>query len=158
MKRLIFLFAPLLCCQMGFLHAQGIVDCVNPATLNVSRVKGQVFDPTGVVVPRVAVSLTSEQGTNLTAISDREGRFRFPAATGRYQLKSALPMFQPAAVELDVGKDAVRLINPSDIRVILGLAGSFCPWVTTSNREFQRIIRANKKRLKETVQYNATQK
>jgi hypothetical protein len=55
-----------------------------------------------------------------------------------------------------MSKDPVSTDHPSDLRVILGMAGSFCPWVTTGQRGFQKIVRANKKRLKEATQTNAT--
>ncbi len=134
------------------------VDCISPAPITVSRVQGQVFDPTGAVVPGVVISLVGEGGSTLQVTTDQQGRFQLSVSPGRYILKAVVPMFQMAAIELNVKED-VNALNPSgELRVILGLGGSFCPWVTTSNREFQQIIRANKKRIEESAQRNATQK
>jgi hypothetical protein len=73
-------------------------------------------------------------------------------------LQAEVPAFQRASVELNVGRDLGNLFHPSTLRVIIGLYGSFCPWATTSNREFQKMVRDNNRRLKENAEKNATQK
>jgi len=67
-------------------------------------------------------------------------------------------MFQTSQTELNVGEDLIGLVHPSDLHVILGLNGSDCAWVTTSQKEFKQIVNSNKKRSEESVQRNATQK
>jgi hypothetical protein len=134
------------------------VDCVGPKTLKVSRVQGQVFDITGNAVPGVVVSLVQEEKPTAQFHTGANGEFQFKAIPGRYVLKAEVPAFQSTSVELEVGRNIGNLFHPSTLRVIVGLYGSFCPWATTSNSEFQKIVRANNRRLKDHAEKNATQK
>jgi hypothetical protein len=134
------------------------VDCVSPRTLKVSRVQGQVFDITGNALPGVVVSLVQEGKPTAQFHTGSNGEFQFKATPGRYILQAEVPAFQRASVELNVGRDLGNLFHPSTLRVIIGLYGSFCPWATTSNREFQKMVRDNNRRLKENAEKNATQK
>lgn len=139
-------------------QGQGTVDCVYPGRVATSRVQGQVFDPFGVVVPDVVVTLVNERGSTLQTRTDSQGRFRLAAARGNYSFKAVYPMLQTSQTELNVGEDLADLIHPSKLHVVLGLNGSYCAWVTTSKKEFRQIICSNKKRSEETTQRNATQK
>jgi hypothetical protein len=138
--------------------AQGIVDCVYPGRVSVSRVQGRVFDPFGTVVPGAVITLVNEHNVTLQTTTDNQGRFHFATSPGKYRFKAEIQMFQKSQTELSVGEDLAGLIYPSDLHVILGLSGSYCAWVTTSQREFRQIISSNEKRLKESAQNNATQK
>jgi hypothetical protein len=141
-----------------FARSQGIVDCVYPGHAAVSRVEGRVFDPFGVAVPGVVVSLVNEQGSTLQTKTDSEGRFRVAASPGEYSFKAVFPMFQTSQTELNVGEDLVGLVHPGSLWVILGLNGADCAWITSSQKEFRQIISSNKKRAKESAQRNATHK
>jgi len=134
------------------------VDCVMPAPLTVSRVQGQVFDWTGTGVPGVAITLVSRSGAMMRTTAGQEGRFQIPVPPGQYFFKAIVPMFQTASGKLTVREDTDGHVRPSYLYVIVGMGGSFCPWMTTSKREFRKIILDNKKRLKETAQKHATQK
>jgi hypothetical protein len=139
-------------------RAQSIVDCVYPGRVSVSRVQGRVYDPFGVVVPGVVVTLVDERGSTLQATTDNQGRFRIAAPPGKYSFKAVFPMFQTSMTELNVGEDLAGLVRPSDLYVTLGLDGMYCAWVTTGRKEFQQIVKNNKKRSEESTQRNATQK
>ena len=139
-------------------NAAAQVDCVSPRTLKVSRVQGQVFDITGNAVPGVVVSLVQDGKSTAQFRTGAMGQFQFKAAPGRYILQAEVPAFQRASVELNVGRNLGNLFHSSTLRVIVGLYGSFCPWATTSSREFQKMVRANNQRIKETSEKNATQK
>jgi hypothetical protein len=141
-----------------FAHPQEIVDCVYPGHVIVSRVEGQVFDPFGVVVPGVAITLVDNRGSTKKYTTDSQGRFRLAVSPGKYSFKAVFPMFEYSQTELIVGEDLVGVIRPSNIYVILGMNGSYCAWVTTSRKGFRQIISSNKKRSEESIRRNATQK
>jgi hypothetical protein len=124
----------------------------------VSRVRGRVFDPFGIVIPGVSIKLVDNQDTSLQTTSDARGYFRLAARPGEYSFKATFQPFQTSQAELDVGEDLVSLVRRSDLKVILGLGGSDCAWVTTSQKEFRQIISSNEKRVKESAEKNATQK
>jgi len=139
-------------------HAQGIVDCVYPGRVSVSSVQGQVFDPFGAVVPGVVITLVDQHDATLHTTTDGQGRFHLSTSPGKYRFKAIYPMFQTGQTELNVGEDLIGVVHPSDLHVILGLDGMYCAWVTTSRKEFQQIIKDNKKRSEESTQRNATEK
>ncbi len=56
---------------------------------------GTVYDPTGAVMPGVALTLEDEQEFKWQATSDASGRFEFPPVrAGKYKLQAELPGFR----------------------------------------------------------------
>lgn len=63
--------------------------------------EGVVYDPTGAVLPGVALSLRDDQGTSFEVTTDGAGYFTFPTvAPGKYELEAKLPGFRPLRQEL----------------------------------------------------------
>ena len=154
----VFLIAALISSQLSqIVRSQGIVDCVFPGHIAASRVQGEVVDPFGVAVPGVTVTLVDEQGSRQQTSTDSEGRFRLSTQPGK-SFEATFPNFQRSQTVLSVGEDAAGLLHPRNLHVILGLNGSYCAWITTSEKEFHQIISSNKKRSEESAQRNATQK
>jgi len=156
-QKILVIIAVASCSAFALLQAQ-TVDCVYPSRIFVCRVQGHVFDPFGTAVPGVVLSLVNGSAATLQTTSDNQGGFRLAAPPGKYSLKAVFPMFQTSQAELNVSEDSAGLVRPGNLYVILGMTGSFCAWVTTSKKDFDKIIRANKKRLKEAAENNATQK
>jgi len=62
---------------------------------------GQVYDPTGGVMPQVALTLEGQDSVTEHATTDSSGRFEFPSvAPGRYVLSAAVAGFRPLRHEL----------------------------------------------------------
>jgi hypothetical protein len=69
------------------------------------RIVGQISDTQGAVLPGVAVTVSSQQGTQ-TQVTDAQGNYRFLSLPpGRYTLKADLSSFKPAEQTVDVGLD-----------------------------------------------------
>jgi hypothetical protein len=143
-------------CTLDSVYAQ--VDCVYPGRVTVSHARGQVVDPFGSALPGAVVTLADERGSTFQATTDSQSRFSLAAPPGTYSFTAVLPMFQTSQTHLNVGDDLAGFIHARSLRVILGLNGSYCAWVTTSKRQLQEIISDNKKRSEETAKRNATQK
>lgn len=138
------------------LRAQ-VVDCVNPASMRISRIRGQVFDPSGQPIPEANVVVLHDKKQVELAKGDSDGRFDVSVPSGEYSLKASFPHFQSLNVEVHVGADVPTIAHPTTLYVILGLAGSFCSWATISKRDFQREISVNNRRIDEAAHRNATQ-
>ena len=70
-----------------------------PATLT-----GTVYDPTGGVLPGVALTLQDDQQVKLEATTNAAGRFEFPnIAAGHYELAASLPGFRTLRHALELG-------------------------------------------------------
>jgi TonB family protein len=70
----------------------------SPATLS-----GSVYDPTGAVMPGVALSLQNAQEQTQQATTRADGRFDFPqVAPGKYVLSAALPGFRALKQEFEL--------------------------------------------------------
>jgi hypothetical protein len=143
----------------GDLLQFGIVDCFGQGKVHSSRIKGAVFDPTGVPVPGAKVLLTPANTylqpnvkPAFESETDKAGWFVIKAAPGDYILDIETPAFVSPQVEIDLGSDFVGLVHPDNLYAMPGLSGSFCPWVTTSQRKFDREVRLNKRRLQTNSQ------
>ncbi len=92
----VFLFAMCVCAAAHTLSAQ--------ETISYGTISGRVTDPQGAVVPGASVTARQIE-TNLTreAVTDEEGRFRFPyLRVGRYEIVARLPGFADASRNVTV--------------------------------------------------------
>ena len=135
----------------------GIVDCVSQAKLTASRLVGVVVDPSGVPVPHANVSITANENARIATVTDSKGRFSLNAPAGEYLLVVKATPFVSAEVGVRLGRDVAGIVHHNDLYVILGLAGSFCPSITTSVKAFRRTVRDNNNRMQESAKKNATQ-
>ena len=92
----VFLAVMCVCLSAGVLAAQ--------ETINYGTISGRVTDPQGAVVPGASVSARQTE-TNLTreAVTDTEGRFRFPyLRLGRYEISVRLSGFTETKTNVTV--------------------------------------------------------
>lgn len=76
--------------------------------------RGTVYDSSGAVVPEVALTLVGADDARLTAFTQSDGSFSFPAiAAGTYTLEARLPGFQKLSesFELSAARDWDRAIT-----------------------------------------------
>lgn len=136
----------------------GIVDCVGQPPVHVAHLRGSVFDPTGVVIPNV--NLTLKRGDTVVAqtASDRNGRFDLRLPSGKYELSVQSEKFRAIPLKIHVGFDVHSLLRPGELRWILEVTGMNCSWATTRVAVFEKEIRVFNERLKKDKQSNALQK
>ena len=75
---------------------------------------GVVYDPSGGVLPEVALTLEDERQNRWQTTSDSTGRFEFPSVSaGKYVLEASLAGFRPLRQELDlsVARDWARAVT-----------------------------------------------
>jgi hypothetical protein len=82
------------------------------AQVNTGTILGTVQDATGAVLPGAEVVATHvDMGRSRTAISDDEGRYRFPSLNlGNYEIEASLPGFQTSVrtgIEITIDRRAV---------------------------------------------------
>jgi protocatechuate 3,4-dioxygenase beta subunit len=73
---------------------------------------GQVFDPSGAVVPQATVTLTGSSGDAKTATTDHHGSYVFMALPpGPYTVQATAPKLEqsPVAITLKPGAQTLRL-------------------------------------------------
>jgi hypothetical protein len=129
--------------------AQG--TCVVPHGIAVSQIRGQVFDAFGIAVPFATVTVIGIRGAVQT-IADNDGQFSFNVGPGHYALKAEAEGFAYSSAELKVGRNWQTLFGRQRLKVMLGFGDTYCPWVTTSNKDFQDTTEANFTRLKQSAQ------
>jgi Carboxypeptidase regulatory-like domain len=127
------------------------VDCVYPK-LHLSSLYGLVVDPSGSPIPGAQVSLSRNGNDENKTTTDSMGRFSFKSISGQYEFQVTSTGFSKAWSRVDIGFDLRSLTHPNTLRVILGIGYDTCNILTTSNREFQKAIRANNKRVQEVEQ------
>jgi Carboxypeptidase regulatory-like domain len=140
-----------------FSHAQ--IDCFGYKTLQVSRVQGQVFDPSGVLVPGAVVLLKLDGKEVSRETTGADGRFYIKAVDGKYELRVDARGFASAFAYINVGNDLAHAFRPSKLWLILGLGmGEPCPSSTTSHKKFLNILSEYKKQNEGFIRSYATQK
>src|SRR5262249_22755409 len=89
-----------------FSKAQGQVS-------GIGIVRGTITDPTGAVIPKATVKLTSARpGYNRTISTDREGRYRFSGVPlGEFTLHLEAPSFAPADFAGEVQSSSAVIHN-----------------------------------------------
>ena len=133
--------------------AQG--DCVVPHGISVPQVRGQVFDAFGIEVPFATITVLGIHGAVQTT-ADSTGRFSFDVPPGHYVFKAEAEGFSYSSAELNVGRSWQTMIGRQKLKVMLGFADTYCPWVTTSNQKFHQSTEANFTRLKQSAQIYET--
>lgn len=129
--------------------AQG--TCVVPHGIAVSQIRGQVFDAFGIAVPFATVTVIGIRGAVRT-IADNDGQFSFNVGPGHYALKAEAEGFAYSSAELKVGRNLQTLFGRQRLKVMLGFGDTYCPWVTTSSKDFHDTTDANFTRLKQSAQ------
>jgi len=147
---------------VGELHAYastqfGIVDCFGQPNVLAARARGVIVDPTGVPLSGALVTMTGEGGSNFETKSDSDGHWSLMAPPGHYIFRVKMDAFAGPEIGLDIHRDVTNIIRPKELKVLIGLQGMFCPWVTTNDAKFKYEIAENKKRLEESAKKNATQ-
>ena len=129
--------------------AQG--KCTVPHGIAVSQIRGQVFDAFGIAVPFATVTVLGIRGAVQTT-ADNDGEFSFNVGPGHYALKAEAEGFAYSSAELKVGRNLQTIFGRQRLKVILGFGDTYCPWVTTSSKDFQDTTETNFTRLKQSAQ------
>jgi hypothetical protein len=119
----------------------GIVDCIEQKTISVAKIRGQVFDPTGVPIPGAKIKVVADDKSESISNSDENGRFEINSPSGHYKLSVAFRGFETTNAELGVRPDLLSIFHSSALKVILVVGSLDCPWVTTSNKEFKEYVK-----------------
>jgi hypothetical protein len=131
------------------ISAQG--NCVAPHGVAVGQIRGQVYDAFGIAVPFATVTVLGIRGAVQTN-ADETGQFSFDVPPGHYVLKAESEGFAYSSAELKVGRSWQTTLGRQRLKVMLGFGDTYCPWVTTSKKDFEDTSEANFTRLKESAQ------
>jgi hypothetical protein len=96
----------------AFLYIVCLLFLSGVAFAQTASLRGQVFDPSGAVVPKATISLTGPSGLVRTAEASDNGSYSFTALPpGRYTVRAAAPSLeqQPVEITLKPGAQALRL-------------------------------------------------
>jgi uncharacterized membrane protein len=141
-----------------FGKASAQVDCVY-SILHLSRLQGVLYDPTGEIISGAVVKLKQDKQIVFEFKTDENGRFSAKVAPGKYELLIEARGFEPVESRIEIGTNLRTIFQAKTLRVIaLVSIWDSCETLTTSKREFEKAVRANNQRLKETEQNHATQK
>jgi hypothetical protein len=123
------------------LHAQIAVD----GPIRLSRVEGLVINKLGKPVVGAKVSLVRDDAIVLSTQTNQSGEFRFDHASGRYLFRVERTEFSPAAHEIVATDEIVTDLERKRLYVVVGPGACTdeCSSVSTSKREFDRVIREN---------------
>ena len=147
-------FIILSCCY----KATAQVDCIYKV-LRLRHLKGILYDQTGDTISGAIVMLKQGKQTVFESKTDERGRFSANISPGKYELLIEARDFKQVWSPIEIGTNLTSVFQSKTLRVIaLVGSGDSCETLTTSSREFEKVVRANNKRLKGNEQTYATQK
>ena len=134
-----------------FMQDAAIADamtCVSQRNIHVAALRGQVFDPSGVPIPGVVLTISKDGHTVSSWKSNINGGFDLKGFSGEYEIHAESPGFMPFSLSTEVGSDLSTLLHPKSLKVILGLGGTTCGFATTSQRQFKNEVKYFRSRSK----------
>jgi hypothetical protein len=123
------------------------VDIPKPERL--THVEGIVVDPDGHPVPNIEVSLVKPDTAilQLSGRTDQSGGFHFDNVKGDYFFKVARGRYAPAERAIFVTDEIVTHLERKKLYIVLGPGAcqDACSAVLTSKRDFDRMLRKNRR-------------
>jgi hypothetical protein len=115
--------------------------------IHLSNVEGYVVNSKGKPVADAEVTLSQDEKVVLSTRTDRAGAFRFEHADGHFVFRVGRTMFAPAEREILVRVELATAVARKKLYVIVGpgACADACSSVSTSRREFDRVISENSK-------------
>lgn len=115
--------------------------------LRLTHVTGYVINRSGKPVANAEITLSQDDAVIYRTRTDQSGAFKFDRLSGKYVFRVARTEDAPAAHEIVVTPEIVTALQRKKLYVILGpgACADECSTVTTSKREFDRVIRKKTK-------------
>ena len=101
--------------------------------------QGTVYGPSGIPLPQVVVQLMREGKFVANLWTDGKGKFEVNLVPGPYDLQ--LLFLDTDLMDLKVRVGHGRGFHSTRLRIVLGLSGTRCGFVTTSSKEFKKAIK-----------------
>jgi hypothetical protein len=129
--------------------AQVATTCASPPEMNLSRIQGTVYGPSGVPISKIQVQAEQNGKIVSQTRTDDRGRFELKIAPGSFDLHVQYLGYKSMDLKVRVGHGGG--FHGARLRIVLGLSGARCNFATTSSRELKRAIKRYQGQLQEKL-------
>ena len=123
--------------------------CPPLADMNLPRLQGSVYGPSGVPVPQIQIQAELDGKVVGKAQTDDKGKFEIKVAPGNYIVHLQFMGSKSLDMNVRVGHGYNGIFHSPRMRIVLGLSGMKCSYATTSMKLLKNEIKRYQQRLVE---------
>ncbi len=127
--------------------AANAANCPAPEELGLKKLQGTVYGPSGIALPQIVVRLSREGKFIAKTETDGKGKFEFKPGPGHNDLEILFMGSKSMDLKLRIGHGSG--FHSGRLRIVLGLSGTRCGFVTLSSKELKNAIKRFQGQLKE---------
>jgi len=126
---------------------EAAMPCASPPEMNLSRVQGTVYGPSGVPLPKILVQAVQNGKIVAQTQTDDRGKFELKIAPGSFKVHVQYLGYKSMDLNVRVGHGGG--FHAARLRIVLGLSGARCNFATTSRKQFKDEIKRYGRQLEE---------
>jgi hypothetical protein len=123
------------------------MTCASPPAMNLSRIQGTVYGPSGVAISKILVQAVQNGKIAVQTQTDDRGRFELKVAPGSLNVHVQYLGYKSMDLNVRVGHGGG--FHAARLRIVLGLSGTRCNFATTSRKQFKDEIKRYGRQLEE---------
>lgn len=139
----------LLAMGSGGVKAANAATCAAPSDMSVPRLQGTVYGPSGVAVPQILVRVERDGKAIAQTQTDDHGKFAFKIVPGNVKVHVQFLGSKSLDFNVRVGHSSGGFFRTPRLRIVLGVSGTVCSFVTTSSKQFKNEIKRYQQHLVE---------
>ena len=124
-------------------------SCPAPEELGLKKLQGIVYGPSGISVPQILIRLSHEGKFVAQTKTDSSGKFEFKIAPGPYDAELLFMGSKSMDLKVRIGHGHGGDFHSGRLRIVLGLSGTRCGFVTLSSKELKKAIKRYQTQLEE---------
>jgi hypothetical protein len=126
---------------------EAATTCPSPPEMNLSRIQGMVYGPSGIPIPKILVQALQNGKIVAQTQTDDRGKFELKVAPGNYDVHLQYLGYKSMDLNVRVGHGGG--FHSARIRIVLGLSGARCSFATTNRKQFKDEIKRYGRQLQE---------
>ena len=115
-------------------------NCPAPEEMGLKKLQGIVYGPSGISLPQIDVGLLQDGKFVAKTQTDGKGKFEFKPAPGPYDLELLFMGTKSMDLKVRIGRGHGGVFHSGRLRIVLGLSGTRCGFVTLSSKELKKAI------------------
>jgi hypothetical protein len=119
--------------------AANAANCPAPEDLGLKKLQGVVYGPSGIALPQILIRLSREGKFVAQTETDAKGKFEFKPEPGNNSLEILFMGSNSMDLKARIGHGGG--FHSGRLRIVLGLSGTRCGFVTLSSKELKKAIK-----------------
>jgi hypothetical protein len=122
-----------------FPTAAHAANCPAQEELGLKKLQGIVYGPSGIALPQIVIRLSREGKFVAQTETDAKGKFEFKPEPGHNDLEFLFMGSKSMDLKARIGHGGG--FRSGRLRIVLGLSGTRCGFVTLSSKELKKAIK-----------------